>query len=181
MTRSAVLIVAILVALIQACTGLYLPEGIYQIKIKNLLLTELRGGSARYVVLMMPDSTNPGAQLWHVSIGDDDKASIRSKDSNLFLSFEKPGYPNDIVTLSGEKRDWTLESTEGGVFIETLEEFEGEKLVAGISPLRIWPPRVALAFPQKTPDQAWSFVRVEDIYEQPRQYRLPYRKAELCH
>ncbi|KAF9578576.1 hypothetical protein BGW38_005556, partial [Lunasporangiospora selenospora] len=123
MSRSVVLLVAILVALIQACTGLYLPEGIYQLKIKNLLLTGIGENYGQVASLSRPDPANPEGQQWHVSIGDDNKAVFRNLKTHLYLSYEE-AHPFRFLTLSMEGRPWTLEPTEGGVFIETLEEYE---------------------------------------------------------
>ncbi|KAG0282972.1 hypothetical protein BGZ96_012665 [Linnemannia gamsii] len=178
MTRLTVLFIAILVAIIQACAAFHPPEGLYQVELGQLLLTDI-DGEPNEIAHLTPKDGSP-AQLWRLAHEEEDRFTLRNEKSDLYLSFHGDPEPNKFLTVSRKPSSWKGSRAGDRLFIETVEKFDGERLVADISPIRIWPPRVSLAWPRKTPDQAWYFHLVDE-FEQPNQYRLPYKKAGRCY
>ncbi|KAG0074319.1 hypothetical protein BGZ93_001675 [Podila epicladia] len=178
MTRSAALFIAILVAIVQVCTAFYFTDGVYELELNGLLLTDISQRSGGLAELLPKGEST--AQRWKVTQEETNLVTIRNEKSRRYLAFSGDPEPNKFLILSDAPLPWKLSETGDKSFIETEEEFEGERLVADISPIRVWPPRAALSWPRKSDDQKWTLTEIAD-YNQPRQYRLPYKKAGLCH
>ncbi|KAF9583054.1 hypothetical protein BGW38_010343 [Lunasporangiospora selenospora] len=131
---------------------------------------------------MFPKRNQEAQQQWRVSREENDRVTIRNKKSNLYLSFQGKIFLGQFLSLTQEKRPWKLSSPFGAKYsIESVEEYLGTRLTANKSPPRGGTHLVMLDYPDKTQDPEWSFKLIEETYEQPRQYRLPYEKARGCH
>ncbi|KAF9584622.1 hypothetical protein BGW38_005831, partial [Lunasporangiospora selenospora] len=157
--------------------------GVYQIALGSLVLTDSEQRPGGVVGVLNPDPREREKQLWHVSHHkNDNEVVIYNEKTGLFLTFEGELYPGQFLVMSEATHSWKMsKADEDRFFIMTEEQYEGENLVFDASPPPIFPPRAYIAWPRKTPDQAWSFRRMDEDYEHPRQYRLPYKKVGLCH
>ncbi|KAG0284796.1 hypothetical protein BGZ96_010872, partial [Linnemannia gamsii] len=174
MTRLTVLFIAILVAIIQACAAFHPPEGLYQVELGQLLLTDI-DGEPNKIAHLKPEDGSP-AQLWRLAHEEEGRFTLRNEKSDLYLSFHGDPEPNKLLTVSRKPSSWKASRAGDRLFIESVDRYEGEHLLVDVSHLLVWPPRVVLQWPRKTDDQTWSFRRVDE-FEQLSQYRLPYKKA----
>ncbi|KAF9582794.1 hypothetical protein BGW38_010753 [Lunasporangiospora selenospora] len=177
MVRSTALFIATLVIIIQVCIASYLPNGIYQIALRGGQLTDLGQGPDGEIALL-PPKNNYQAQLWRIS-SRDNAVIIQNFASHLYISGRL--HPGEPLRLSRAPTSWKLtQAFDESLFIETVGQYNGEHLVVDVSGFDSELLAI-LAKPRKTEDQAWSFHHVGGFYEEPRQYRLPYNKAGLCH
>ncbi|KAF9539061.1 hypothetical protein EC957_005835 [Mortierella hygrophila] len=158
MTRSAALFIAILVAIVQVCTAFYFTDGVYELELERHLLTgNSRGGPAE----LIPKGQSAD-QLWRVTQDETSLVTISNEKSGLYLAFNEDPEPNKFLILSDAPLSWKLSQIDDKFFIEAVKEFEGRRLVAAISPIRIWPPPAALSWAQKSDDQKWTLTKIAD-------------------
>ncbi|KAF9583354.1 hypothetical protein BGW38_009683 [Lunasporangiospora selenospora] len=119
------------------------------------------------------------SQRWHVSYEEDDVVSIRSIRSGLYLSIPQAPFPGEVLVVSDNEQRWKVQKTDQDqFFIETMEKFDGTRLMIDEAYGSIYPRLAALDLPRKGGDQAWSFQKVDD---NPRYYRRPYRQTGFYH
>ncbi|WKX72113.1 hypothetical protein [Streptomyces sp. XD-27] len=137
-----------------------ISDGIYRIQFTNeQLLTSLDGSPGGPLVLLSPGEGS--TQDWIVENRGNGRCSIKDRDSNLYVSFEGEPDMHELAILLPEPRAWNLIPDKGrNSFIIGVE---GAPMRLGMSLLKIFPPRVALA-PEYGPQyQAWTFELVEEL------------------
>ena len=132
-------------------------DGTYSIHFTNdQLLTALEGRPGAHVVLL-PPTGQPGTQQWQVkgTGNGNGEYSIRNVASDLYLSFDGDPDMHELALLQPEPRSWVLfPGAEPDTFVLGVP---GAPMRLGLSLLRIFPPRVALAPEYGYEYQAWTF------------------------
>ncbi|MER5326960.1 hypothetical protein [Streptosporangium roseum] len=133
-----------------------ISDGAYRIHFTpEQLLTTSDTAPGVHIHLWPPDPDL--TQTWQVRSIDDGTHTIRAADSQLYLSFD--GDPDMHVLALGktEARSWKLRpGKEYDSFAITVPDTD---MRLGLSLLKIYPPRVALAPNYGDPYQAWTFTK----------------------
>jgi hypothetical protein len=134
-----------------------LPDGMYQISLppENLLSAlDLKPGAPLRLLHPDPDVR----QQWQVHRTSNDTYTIRESTTGLYVNFEGDPDPNEPARGHPEPREWQL--TAGEAPETFLISVPGTELRLAQSPLRIFPPFVALAPPFMPEYQTWTFRSV---------------------
>jgi hypothetical protein len=135
-----------------------LPDGMYQISLpRESLLSALDLEPGAPLRLLPPESDV--RQQWQVHRTDSDTYTIREGNTGLYVGFEGDPDPNEPARGYPEPREWQL--TAGEAPDTFLIRVPGTDLRLDQSPLRIFPPFVALAPPSSPDYQTWTFRSVE--------------------
>ncbi|MER5755151.1 hypothetical protein [Streptomyces sp. NPDC002088] len=134
-----------------------LPNGLYQIAFtQEQLLTaiELRPGAP--LVILPPDGDL--AQTWQVSSNGNGGHTISLPGTPSQVSYDGEPDMHELAILEPAPREWTLlPGAERDTYFISVPN---APMRLGMSLLRIYPPRVALAPEYGDPYQAWTFRNV---------------------
>ena len=136
-----------------------LSDGMYQISVpQESLLSVLELNEGAPLRLLPPDWE--ARQQWQVHRTDNDTYTIREGNTGLYVGFEGDPDPYEAARGYPKAREWQL--TAGEVPNTIIIGVPGTELRLAESPLRIYPPFVALTTPS-SPDyhQTWTFRSVE--------------------
>ena len=137
-----------------------LSDGVYRIEFtRHQLLTALGPEPGAPLVLLPPGEG--ATQEWRVRGDGNGGHTITASDAHLdlFVSYEGEPDMHELTKLLADPRAWTLHS---GAEPDTYAiEVPEAPMRLGLSLLRIFPPRVALAPEYGDPYQAWTFNRVD--------------------
>ena len=135
-----------------------LSDGMYQISLSHEhRLTALDSEPGAPLRLLPPDPDV--RQQWQVHRTDNDTYTIREGTTGLYVGFEGDPDPNEPARGYPEPREWQL--TAGEAPDTFLIGVPGTELRLAQSPLRIFPPFVALTPPFIPEYQTWTFRSVE--------------------
>ncbi|KAF9896426.1 hypothetical protein BX616_007487 [Lobosporangium transversale] len=143
MVRSIALL-GTLLALLQVALAAFLGDGLYRIKQDNDAISADETNEES-PALLFPDR-GYSEQVWHIKHVDDVHVTISSATTGRFLGVERARY-NAFILAGWEEQQWKLTKSgekEGHYNIVYPEQVGGEDLSIGISPYRIFPPRIAL-------------------------------------
>ena len=135
-----------------------ISEGVYQIEFTgHQLLSAPRPGPGDPLMLLPPGE---GTQEWRVRSDGNGGHTITASDAHLELFVSYDGEPDmhELTMLLPESRSWNLlPGSEPDTYAIGVPNAE---MRLGLSLLRIFPPRVALAPDYGDPYQAWTFRKV---------------------
>lgn len=133
-----------------------LPDGIYQIAFTGEQFLSAAEPQSEAQLILLPEG-GADVQAWEIR-REGDAYTIRALGEELFVSFEGDPEMHEIALLLPEPREWRLEpGTESDTYsINVLDA----QMRLGMSMLRIFPPRVALAPEYGDPYQAWTFRKI---------------------
>lgn len=134
-----------------------LPNGIYRIAFTNeQLLTALEPRPGAPLVLLPPDAGLP--QEWQVRDTGNGVYTIQIPEQPAYVSYEGEPDMHEMAIVLPEPRGWRLTpGMDPDTFIIAVPD---APMRLGLSLLRIFPPRVALAPEYGDPYQAWTFKNV---------------------
>jgi hypothetical protein len=134
-----------------------ISNGVYQISLMDrFFMSGPSSESGEPIRLFPPDGP---AQLWQVQRTDNGTCTIRNVDTKLYVGFDGDPDPWEPARGYPEQRKWGLaEGEEPGTFTLAVP---GAELRLAQSPLRIFPPFIALMPPGSPFDQAWTFRSAE--------------------
>lgn len=135
-----------------------LGDGVYMIAFTNEQYLTAPDRMPGVPLMLLPTDHEAGEQRWQVERTADGTHTIRIAGSNLFVSFDGEPDMHELVLLQERPRDWqilpTAEPDTHSVAVPNSD------FRLGMSLLRIYPPRVALAPNYGDPYQAWFFKRI---------------------
>jgi len=134
-----------------------LSTGVYRISFTNeqlLTVPDLRPGAP--LMLLPPDAGPP--QEWVVSNGDNDTYTISPPNTALSVSYDGEPDMHEPAIMENQPRRWRL--TPGEALDTYFIAVPDAPMRLGLSLLRIFPPRVALAPEYDDRYQAWTFTKV---------------------
>ncbi|MET9343016.1 hypothetical protein ACWDLG_24420 [Nonomuraea sp. NPDC003727] len=133
-----------------------ISDGIYKIEFTpEQQLTALEPRPGGHLCLLPPDSGY--GQTWQVSSDGNGSHTIRATDSELYVSFDGDPDMHELALVLPEARPWRLApAAEPDTFVISVP---ATPMRLGLSLLRIFPPRVALAPDFGDPYQAWTFIK----------------------
>jgi hypothetical protein len=135
-----------------------LPYGMYQISLSAENLLSVLDPEPEAPLRLLP--LDPDfRQQWQVHRTDNDTYTIREVTTGLYVGFEGDPDPNEPARGYPEPREWQL--TAGEAPDTFLIGVPGTELRLAQSPLRIFPPFVALTPPFIPEYQTWTFRSVE--------------------
>jgi hypothetical protein len=130
-------------------------------------LLTLEGGASepKTPVVLLPPTGNPGEQDWQLEGLSNGNCTIRNLRSGTYLAFDGDPEANKPVVGFPEPREWALYQSEQPRTFHLVVPggpIDGAELAVDLSPLRIFPPRIALR-PLDVNDlrQAWTFEFME--------------------
>jgi hypothetical protein len=135
----------------------FLPDGIYQIAFTGEQLLSAPEIGPGAPLMLLPDG-GPGVQEWEVLRADDDTYTISARGARLYVSYDGEPDMHELAILLPERRSWRLlPGAEPDTYsVNVLDA----PMRLGLSLLRIFPPRVALAPEYGDPYQAWTFKNI---------------------
>ncbi|MGV9777723.1 hypothetical protein [Streptosporangium sp. NPDC003464] len=135
-----------------------ISDGVYRIQFTSeQLLTAPGNAPGAPICLLCPDPDL--TQTWQVRSVGDGRHTIRAADSQLYLSFDGEPDMHETALTQTEPRPWKLRPTqEADSFAIAVPDTD---MRLGLSLLRIFPPRVALAPDYGDPYQAWTFTKAK--------------------
>ncbi|MCM6778237.1 hypothetical protein NDR87_32615 [Nocardia sp. CDC159] len=131
-----------------------ISEGSYRIGFtEEQYLTALQPQPGAPCVILPEDAELQ--QVWQVSPADNDRYVIGLNNTRLYLSYDGEPDMHELTLLLPEPRQWLLHP---GAEPDTFRiAVPGTPMRLGMSMLRIYPPRVALAPEYGDQYQAWTF------------------------
>ncbi|HEY0696793.1 MAG TPA: hypothetical protein VGD43_03180 [Micromonospora sp.] len=135
-------------------------EGFYQIAFtSDQLLTAHGAGPGAPLMLLPPDQSQ--IQTWRVRRVADGGYTIQAVPGESYISFDGEPDMHELALTSDEPRPWVLApGAEPDTYAIGVAGAE-PALRLGMSLLRIFPPRIALAPEYGDQYQAWHFRPVE--------------------
>ncbi|WP_416976319.1 hypothetical protein [Streptomyces sp. T028] len=134
------------------------PDGLYQIAFTDEQLLTALGPEPGAPLALLPEGQ--GLQEWQVRSDGNSGHMISSISTHLplFVSYEGEPDLHELTMLRADERTWDLlPSAEPNSFRIGVPN---APMRLGMSLLRIFPPRVALAPEYGDPYQAWTFRKV---------------------
>ncbi|NUJ99768.1 hypothetical protein HRW23_23520 [Streptomyces lunaelactis] len=135
-----------------------LPNGRYRIAFTNeQFLTAVEQGPGAPLMLLPPGSGL--SEEWEVRGNGNGTHTVRIPDVDAYVSFDGEPDMHEPALILPESREWRLiPGMEPGTYFIGVTD---APMRLGLSLLRIYPPRVALAPEYGDPYQAWTFQRVD--------------------
>ncbi|CAE6472779.1 unnamed protein product [Rhizoctonia solani] len=135
------------------------PSGPYNIGLpEDQLLTAQDGNNViGSPVNILPPTGNPGEQDWHLQ-NEGDSITLMNLRAPIFAGFEgEPEEGSRIVLVRGPCRFYT-EAGDDRQHHYIYAERDGQRLYLNVSPVRIFPPQLALSSRREAP---WKFQFLE--------------------
>ncbi|MGV9264146.1 hypothetical protein ACWDRR_05720 [Kitasatospora sp. NPDC003701] len=135
------------------------PDGVYALtRPYEQLITLLQ---PKDLAVLLAPTGQPGEQEWQVEGLDDDTVKIRNLRHETFLTYDDEPDLNELIMGSTEPRAWALRRAAepfGFHVVVPGGPVKGVELALDLSPLRIFPPRLALrSLDVNDQRQAWTF------------------------
>ncbi|KAK3821362.1 MAG: hypothetical protein J3Q66DRAFT_333136 [Benniella sp.] len=179
--RSLLSLLAVAAVAMHTCVASAVENGIYRISPDEYNLVTSHDTSDSAVFLIGPDHPPGTSQDWRVeNVDSEDSIVIRNVKTGLYLAPRNPKMiqNHDETIVSRDAFIWSVyrDSENGKVIVEHPNDVLGElPMVLGVSPKRIWPPRVDTQWWNSgNQDVKWVFER-RDGYKQGNHRCGPWR------
>jgi hypothetical protein len=135
-------------------------DGIYRIAFTHEQYLTASDNQPGTPLLLLPPGQTPGEQRWRIE-RNGDACAIRAAELSLYVGFDGDPDMHEMAILQPRPRLWRLEpGGESDTYSIGVPDTDPQ-LRLGMSLLRIFPPRVALAPAYGDMYQAWTLQKAE--------------------